>query len=46
MDKALHLGDDTDRYVSRKEGGRGLAIIRDKVNISTRRLEDYIKKKD
>ena len=33
MQKALHLGDDVDRlYMSRKEGGRGLASIGDSVD--------------
>ena len=37
MHKALHPRDDVDRlYVSRKEGGRGLASIEDSV--------DYIEK--
>ena len=31
--------------MSRKEGGRGLASIKDSVDASIRRLEDYIKKK-
>ena len=45
MHKALHLRDDVDRlYVSRKEGGRGLASIEDNVDASIRRLEDYIEK--
>ena len=35
MHKALHPRDDVDRlYVSRKEGGRGLAIIEDSVDTS------------
>ena len=39
--------DDVDRlYVSRKEGGRGLASIKDSVNSSIQRLEDYIQKHD
>ena len=42
--KALHPRDDMDRlYVSRKEGGRGLASIEDSVDASIR-LEDYIEK--
>ena len=42
MHKALHPRDDVDRlYVSRKEGGTGLASIEDE---STQRLEDYIEK--
>ena len=45
MHKVLHPRDDVDRlYVSRKEGGRGLASIEDSVDASTRRLEDYIEK--
>ena len=40
MYKALNPRDDGDRlYVSRKEGGRGLASI---VDASIQRLEDYI----
>ena len=31
-------------YVSRKEGGRGLASIKDRVDASIQRLEDYIEK--
>ena len=45
MYKALHLIDDADRlYVSRKEGGRWFASIKDNVDASIRRLEDYIEK--
>ena len=45
MHKALHSRDDVDRlYVSRKEGGRGLASIEDTVVASIQRLEDYIEK--
>ena len=45
MHKALHPRDDVDRlYVSRKEGGRGLASIEDTVDASIQRLEDYIEK--
>ena len=45
MHKALHPRDDVDRlYVSRKEGGRGLASIEDSVDASMQRLEDYIQK--
>ena len=45
MHKALHPRDDVDRLnVSRKEGGRGLAIIEDSVDASIQRLEDYIEK--
>ena len=43
--KALHPRDNVDRlYVSRKEGGRGLASIEDSVHASIQRLEDYIEK--
>ena len=45
MHKALHPRDEVDRlYVSRKEGGRGLASIEDTVDASIQRLEDYIEK--
>ena len=45
MPKALHSRHDVDRlYVSRKEGGRGLANIEDTVDASIQRLEDYIEK--
>ena len=45
MHKALHPRDDGDRlYVSRKEGGRGLASIVDNVDAPIQRLEDYIEK--
>ena len=45
MHKALHPRDDVDRlYVSRKEGGRGLASVEDSVDASIQRLEDYIEK--
>ena len=45
MYKALHSRDNVDRlYVSRKEGGRRLAIIEDSVDTSIQRLEDYIEK--
>ena len=45
MHKALHHRDDVDRlYVSRKEGGRGLASIEDTVDASIQRLADYIEK--
>ena len=45
MHKALHPRDDVDRlYVSRKEGGRGLAIIEDSVDASIHQVEDYIQK--
>ena len=37
--------DDVDRlYVSRKEGGRGLASTEDTVDASIQRLEDYKEK--
>ena len=43
--EALHPRDDVNRlYVSRKEGGRGLASIEDSVDASIQRLEDYIEK--
>ena len=43
--KALHPRDNVDRlYVSRKEGGRGLASIEDSVDACIQRLEDYIEK--
>ena len=45
MHKALHPRDDVDRlYVSRKEGGSGLARIEDTFDASIQRLEDYIEK--
>ena len=45
MHKALHHRDDVDRlYVSRKDGGRGLTSIKDSVDASIQRLEDYIEK--
>ena len=45
MHKTLHPRDDVDRlYVSRKEGGRGLAGIEDSVDASIQRIEDYIEK--
>ena len=45
MHKALHPRDDVDRlYVSRKQGGRGLASIEDTVDASIQQLEDYIEK--
>ena len=47
MPKALHPGEDIARlYVSRKEGERGLTIIKDNVDASIQRLEDYIQKHD
>ena len=43
--KASHPRDDVDRlYVSRKEGGRGLASIEDTVDASIQRFEDYKEK--
>ena len=42
MHKAQHPVDRL--YVSRKEGGRGLARIKDSVDASIQRLEDYIGK--
>ena len=45
--KALHPRDYVDRiYVTKKEGGRGLASIEDSVDASIRQLEDYIEKKN
>ena len=45
MHKALHPRDDVDRlYVSRNEGGRGLASIKDSVDASIQRLKDYTQK--
>ena len=45
MHKALHPRDDVDRlYISRKEGGRGLASIENSVDASIQQLEDYIQK--
>ena len=45
MHKVLHPRDDVDRlYVSRKEGGRGLASVEDTVDASIQRLEDYTEK--
>ena len=45
MHKVLHPRDDIDRqYVSRKEGGKGLASIEDSIDASIQQLEDYIGK--
>ena len=45
MHKSLLTRDDIDRqYVSRKEGGRGLASIEDTVDASIQRLKDYIER--
>ena len=45
MHKALHPRDNVERlYVSRKEGGRGLASIEDSVDASIQQLEDNIEK--
>ena len=42
MDKALHPRNDVERlYVSRKEGGRGLASIKDTVDASIQGLEKH-----
>ena len=47
MHKVLLPIDDVDRlYVSRKEGGSGLANIKDSVDASIQRLEEYIQKHD
>ena len=46
MHKALHPRDDVHRLsVSRKEGRRGLVSIKDSVDVSMQRLEDYIQKR-
>ena len=43
--KTLHPRDNNDRvYVSRKDGGRGLASIEDSADGSIQRLKDYIEK--
>ena len=45
MHKVLHPRDDVDRlYVSRKEGGSGLASIEDSVDASIQRFKDNIQK--
>ena len=45
MHNALHSRDCVDRqYVSRKEGGRGLASIEDSVDTLIQRLDDYVEK--
>ena len=45
MHRSLHPRDDVDRlYVSRKQGGRGLASIKNSVDASIQRLEDYSEK--
>ena len=45
MHKDLRVKDNLDRqYVSRKEGGRGLASIEDSVDASIRGLEDKTEK--
>ena len=45
MHKALHPWDDVDRlYVSRKEGGGGVASIEESVDASIQQLEEYIEK--
>ena len=45
MHKALHPRDDFDRlYISRKEQGRGLISIENRIDASIQRLKDYIKK--
>ena len=46
MHKALHPRDDVDTlYVSRREGGRGLASIENSVDASIQPREDYIQKR-
>ena len=44
MHKALHPRDDLDRLHVSIKGGRGPANIKDSVDASIQRLEDYIKK--
>ena len=45
MYKALHPRDDVvSLHVSRKEGGRGLSRIEDKVDTSIQKLKYYIEK--
>ena len=45
MHKTLHPRDNIDTlYLSKKEGGRGSALIEASVNASIRQLEDYILK--
>ena len=47
MHEALHPRDDVDRlYVSRREGGRGVARIEWSVHTSIQWLEDYIQKRE
>ena len=47
MNKALHSRDDKDKlYVSRKEGGRGLANIENCVEATIQGLEEYTKKSE
>ena len=46
MHEVLHLREYKDRlYVSRKDGGRGLATIEECVDASVQGLEDYIKRR-
>ena len=46
MHKALHPRVDVNRlYVSKRNGGRGLANIEDSVDTSILRLEDHIQKR-
>ena len=46
MYKPLHPRNDREKlYVSRKEGGRGLASIQDSLDASIQRLENFIKKR-
>ena len=45
MHKASHPSDDVDRlYVSRKDGGRGIASNEDSIDTSIKGLEDKIEK--
>ena len=46
LHRALHPRYNVDRpYVSRREGERGLARIKDSLDVSIQRLEDYIEKR-
>ena len=45
MHKTLHPRDNVDRlYVSKNDGGRGIASIEDSIDASIQRLGDYIGK--
>ena len=46
MHKVMYPRDDIDKlYVSRREGGRGLASSEESVDASIQRLKDYIEKR-